>query len=67
MKGICRANDTITVTGASTERIRSDPWTDHQEIRISSANVDQIAAMASRIGPLIGQGVPITIQEPACT
>lgn len=133
VKGIRRANDTITVTGASTERIRSDhadwslevsqsgpsqqasyaglqpaletttafllkagiqpaemergavkterqdvrdprtgelrstSWTSRQEIRISNADVDRIAAIASRIGQLIGQGVPLTIQEPAYT
>jgi hypothetical protein len=133
VKGIRRANDTITVTGASTERIRSDhadwtlevsqsgssqaasyaglqpaletttsflrdagikpeelqsgsvktekqeirdprsgdlrstSWTSRQEIRISSADVDRIAAIASRIGQLIGQGVPLTINEPAYT
>jgi hypothetical protein len=133
VKGIRRANDTITVTGASTERIRSDhadwslevsqrgpsqqasyaglqpaletttaflltagiqpaemergavkterqdvrdprtgelrstSWTSRQEIRISNADVERIAAIASRIGQLIGQGVPLTIQEPAYT
>ncbi len=132
-EGIRRANDTITVTGASTERIRSDhadwtvelsqsgpsqqasyggllpalattraflekegiqpqamqsgavkterqevrdprtgelrstSWTSRQEIRISSPEVDRIAAIASRIGQLIGQGVPLTINEPAYT
>ncbi len=133
VKGIRKANDTITVTGASTERIRGDhadwtvevsqsgpsqeasyaglqpalettltflrqaglppaaiqtgsvrtekqeirdprsgelrntTWTTRQEIRISSADVDRIAALASRIGVLIGQGVPLTINEPAYT
>ena len=133
VKGIRRANDTITVTGASTERIRSDhadwtlevsqngssqeasyaglqpalettttflrnagikpeelqsgsvktekqevrdprngelrstSWTTRQEIRISSPDVERIAAIASRIGQLIGQGVPLTINEPAYT
>ncbi|MBM5817596.1 MAG: DUF541 domain-containing protein [Cyanobacteria bacterium K_Offshore_surface_m2_239] len=133
VKGFRRANDTITVTGASTERIRSDhadwtlevshggssqeasyvglqpaletthtflrqaglppaaiqtgavrtekqeirdprpselrgtSWTTRQELRISSADVDRIAASASRIGALIGRGVPLTINEPAYT
>jgi len=127
VKGIRKANDTITVTGASTERIRSDhvdwtvevsqsgpsqqasyaglqpaletttfflrnagikpeemqsgsvksekqenrdprngelrstSWTSRQEIRISSPDVDRIAAIAARSGELIGQGVPLTI------
>jgi len=133
VKGIRKANDTITVTGASTERIRSDhvdwtvevsqsgpsqqasyaglqpaletttsflrnagikpeemqsgsvksekqenrdprngelrstSWTSRQEIRISSPDVDRIAAIAARSGELIGQGVPLTINEPAYT
>jgi hypothetical protein len=133
VKGLRKANDTITVTGASTERIRSDhadwtvevsqsgasqqaayaglqpalettltflraagikpeelqsgsvktdrqevrdprtgelrstSWTSRQEIRISSAEVDRIAAIAGRSGELIGQGVPLTINEPAYT
>jgi hypothetical protein len=133
VQGIRKANDTITVTGASTERIRSDhadwtvevsqsgssqqasyaglqpalqrtlaflrktgikpeelqtgsvksekqenrdprsgelrstSWTTRQEIRISSADVDRIAAVAARIGELIGEGVPLTINEPAYT
>jgi hypothetical protein len=133
VQGIRKANDTITVTGASTERIRSDhadwsvevsqsgdsqqasyaglqpavqqtlaflkaqgikaeelqsgsvktdrqenrdprtgelrsvSWTTRQEIRISSGDVDRIAAVATRIGDLIGQGVPLTINEPAYT
>ena len=133
VQGIRKANDTITVTGASTERIRSDhadwsvevsqsgssqqasyaglqpavqqtlaflraqgikqgeletgsvktekqenrdprsgelrstSWTTRQEIRISSTDVDRIAGVATRIGELIGQGVPLTINEPAYT
>lgn len=133
VQGIRKANDTITVTGASTERIRSDhadwsvelsqsgssqqasyaglpaavektmaflraegikpdemetgavksekqenrdprsgelrstSWTTRQEIRISSGDVDRIATVAMRIGELIGQGVPLTINEPAFT
>ena len=133
VKGIRKANDTISVTGASTERIRSDhadwtvevsqsgpsqqasytglqpaientsaflriagikpeemqsgsvksekqenrdprsgelrstSWTSRQEIRISSPDVDRIAAIAARSSELIGQGVPLTINEPAYT
>jgi hypothetical protein len=133
VQGIRKATDTITVTGASTERIRSDhadwtvvvrqsgasqqasyaglqpalqstlaflrkagikpdelqtgsvqtekeenrdprtgelrstSWTTRQEIRISSPDVDRIAAVAGRVGELIGQGVPLTINEPAYT
>lgn len=133
VSGIRKANDTITVTGASTERIRSDhadwtvevsqsgasqqssyaglqpavqqtiaflkaegikadelesgavksekqeirdprsgelrgvSWTTTQEVRVSSPDVDRIAAVATRIGVLIGQGVPLTINQPAFT
>ncbi|MFZ0409311.1 MAG: SIMPL domain-containing protein [Cyanobium sp.] len=133
VKGIRRANDTITVTGASTERIRSDhvdwsvsvaasgpsqqasyqalqplvsqtvafleaqgipsdqiqreavrsdredqrdprsnelrstTWTSRQEIRVSSADVDKVRAVAAAAGELIGQGVPLTINPPAFT
>lgn len=131
--GIRRANDTITVTGASTERITSDhadwmvqvsavgpsqqasyqslqpavqqtlaflrsegiqpaaisldavraeltevrdprtgelrssSWTSRQPIRISSSDVGRINAVAGRIGNLIAQGVPLTIEAPAYT
>ena len=133
VKGIRTANDTITVTGASTERISSDAvnwtvdvaqsgpsqqtsyqglqpavartlaflkaqgipdgaveldavrsdredvrdprsgelratiWTSRQAIRIQSTDVHRIDAVAGRIGTLIGQGVPLTINPPAFT
>ena len=133
VKGIRNANDTITVTGASTERITSDyvdwsvdvsqsgptqkasylglqpavdttvaflkaqgipadeitlkavkserydqrdprsgalqsiSWTSTQTIQIGSWNVNQIATISRRIGKLIGDGVPLTINPPAYT
>ena len=133
VKGIRTANDTITVTGASTERItadyvdwsvevshsgatqqasyqglqpavektvaflkaqgiepkemeldsvksekeevrdprsgelRSTIWTTKQAILISSWNVHRIDAISGRIGQLIGQGIPLTINAPAYT
>jgi len=133
VKGIRNANDTITVTGASTERITSDyvdwsvevtqtgatqqasyqglqpavertvaflkaqgieademeldsvksekedvrdprtgelrstTWTTKQAILIGSWNVDKIYQVSGKIGQLIGQGVPLTINEPAYT
>lgn len=133
VKGIRNANDTITVTGASTERIQADyvdwsvevfqngpsqqasyrglqpavartvaflksqgiapaelrldaiksdkeevrdprtgetrstTWTTRQAILIGSWNVTKIAAVADRIGQLIGEGVPLTIHAPAYT
>ena len=133
VKGIRNANDTITVTGASTERITSDYvdwsvevtqsgptqqasyqglqpavektvaflkaqgiqsdemeldsvksekeivrdprtgqlrstiWTTKQAILIGSWDVDRIYRITGQIGELIGQGVPLTINEPAYT
>mgnify|MGYP006287660375 FL=1 len=133
VKGLRRANDTITVTGASTERITSDyvdwsvevtqsgatqqasyqglqpavektvaflkaqgiepdemeidtvksekedvrdprtgelrstTWSSKQAILIGSWDVDKIRKVSGRIGQLIGQGVPLTINEPAYT
>jgi hypothetical protein len=133
VKGIRNANDTITVTGASTERITSDYvdwsvevsqsgpsqqgsyqglqpaiertvaflkaqgikpdemeldsvksekedvrdprtgelratiWTTRQAILIGSWEVDKIDKISGQIGQLIGQGVPLTINEPAYT
>ena len=133
VKGIRNANDTITVTGASTERIKSDyvdwsldvansgasqqasyqglqpsigqtlaflkaqgvkpteielaavraykdevrdprtgelrstNWTTRQTIHIGSWDVAKIQAISGAIGALVGQGVPLTINEPAYT
>lgn len=133
VKGIRTANDTITVTGASTERISSDyvdwsvvvsqggpsqqvsyqglqpavettiaflkaqgitadeleldavksekedvrdprtgelrssVWTTRQAILIGSWEVNKIDKISGQIGQLIGQGVPLTIHEPAYT
>ncbi len=133
VKGIRNANDTITVTGASTERIRSDyvdwsvlvshsgpsqqaayqglqpsvqktvaflraqgiaadeleldavksekeevrdprsgelrstVWTTRQAVLIGSWDVAKIQRISGRIGALVGQGIPLTINEPAFT
>lgn len=133
VKGLRRGNDTITVTGASTERISSDfvdwtvevsqsaptlqasyqllqpevertiaflqqqgidaeaigrnpvksersevrdsrtgalqstTFTTRQQIRVSSPEVEKVAAVAQQIGALVGQGVPLTINDPAFT
>ena len=133
VKGLRRGNDTITVTGASTERITSDfvdwtvevsqsaptleasyqqlqpevertvaflqqqgipaeairsnpvksersevrdsrtgalqstTFTTRQQIRVSSPDVEKVAAVAQQIGVLVGQGVPLTINDPAFT
>ncbi|MFM7634861.1 MAG: SIMPL domain-containing protein [Cyanobacteriota bacterium] len=133
VKGLRSANDTITVTGSSTERITSDfadwtvvvsvaaasqqqayralqpavqttvtflrgqgipsgaielanvkseqqqvrdprtgdlrsvTWSSSQAVKVSSPNVRRVQAVAGAIGSLIGQGVPLTINEPAYT
>ena len=133
VKGLRTAKDTITVTGASTERIRSDSadwsvvvsqggdsqqqsygalqplvqqtrafllahglqaeelqlgslssdkeeirdprtgelrqtrWTSRQTLVISSADVDKVNRLAGEIPALIGEGVPLVINEPAYT
>lgn len=133
VKGIRQANDTITVTGASTERITSDygnwsvevsqggpsqqlsyqglqplvektvaflrsqgikademelgsvktekidvqdprtgelrstTWTSKQSVLIGSWDVNKIRKISGQISSLIGQGVPLTINEPAYT
>lgn len=133
VKGLRKANDTITVTGASTERIRSDYvdwsvevsqsgtsqqasyqglqptvkrtvaflkaqgitademelaavkaekedvrdprtgelrstiWTSRQPILIGSWDVNKVNRIAGQIGQLIGEGVPLTIHDPAYT
>jgi hypothetical protein len=133
VKGLRRGSDTITVTGASTERIRSDHvdwtvevsqtgpsqpaaysglqpsvartvaflnaqgigadeleldavksekedvrdprtgelrstiWTTRQPILIRSDAVEKIRTVSGRIGQLVGQGVPLTINRPAYT
>ena len=133
VKGIRQANDTITVTGASTERIvsdyvnwsvevsqsgpsqqlsyqglqplldktvaflrgqginadelelgsvktertdvqdprtgelRSTTWTSKQAVLIGSWDVNKIRKISGQISSLIGQGVPITINDPAYT
>ena len=133
VKGLRKANDTITVTGASTERISSDyvdwsvvviqtgssqqssyqklqpavqktvaflktqgididemeldsvktekeevrdprtgelrstTWTSKQAILIGSWNVEKIERISGRIDQLIGEGIPLTINQPAYT
>jgi hypothetical protein len=133
IKGFRKANDSITVTGASTERIRSDAvdwtlevrqsgttqivsygglqpavattvaflkaqgltdaeiqlgsvksekeevrdpssgvlrstvWTSQQPILVASSRVDTVAQVARAVSGLIGQGVPLTINDPAYT
>jgi uncharacterized protein len=133
VKGFRKANDSITVTGASTERIRSDAvdwtlevsqsgptqiasygglqpavattvaflkaqgladkeillgavksekeevrdpstgvlrstvWTTRQPVLVASSRVETVAQVARVVSALIGQGVPLTINDPAYT
>lgn len=133
IKGFRKANDSITVTGASTERIRSDAvdwslevrqggssqedsykallpavasttaflraqglteaevqlgavrsdrddvrdprtgelrssiWTSRQPILVTSARVEKVAQVAGAVAQLLGEGVPLTINDPAYT
>ena len=50
-----------------TGELRSTNWLTKQSILIGSWNVDRIYKISGRIGQLIGQGVPLTINEPAYT
>jgi len=50
-----------------TGELRSTVWTTKQAILIGSWEVDKIYKIAGQIGQLIGQGVPLTINEPAYT
>jgi len=45
--------------------LRSTTWTTRQAILIGSWNVDKIYKISGQIGQLIGQGVPLTINERA--
>lgn len=50
-----------------TGELRSSSWTSRQPIRISSGDVGRINTVTGRIGTLIAQGVPLTIEAPAYT
>ena len=50
-----------------TGELRSTNWLTKQSILIGSWNVDRIYKISGRVGQLIGQGVPLTINEPAYT
>jgi len=50
-----------------TGELRSVSWSSSQAVKVSSADVRKLQAVAGAIGELIGQGVPLTINEPAFT
>ncbi|NDG75503.1 MAG: DUF541 domain-containing protein, partial [Synechococcaceae bacterium WB8_1B_136] len=60
-------SDKQEVRDPRTGELRSTTWTTKQAILIGSWNVDKIAKISGQIGQLIGQGVPLTINEPAYT
>lgn len=45
----------------------STTWTTKQSILISSPDVDKVRYVSGRIGQLVGEGVPLTINPPAYT
>jgi len=47
--------------------LRSTVWTTRQAVLIGSWDVAKIQRISGRIGALIGQGIPLTINEPAFT
>ena len=50
-----------------TGELRSTSWSASQTVKVSSSDVAKVQAVAAAIASLIGQGVPLTIQEPAYT
>ncbi|MBM5800399.1 MAG: SIMPL domain-containing protein [Cyanobacteria bacterium K_DeepCast_35m_m2_023] len=60
-------SDKEDVRDPSTGALRSTTWTSRQAIRIGSSEVNLVNAVSGRIGELIGQGVPLTINQPAYT
>lgn len=60
-------SDKEEVRDPRTGELRSTTWTSKQAILIGSWNVDKVERISSRIDQLIGEGVPLTINEPAYT
>lgn len=50
-----------------TGELRSVTWSSTQTVKVSSPNVRKVQTVAGAIAELIGQGVPLTINEPAYT
>ena len=55
------------VRDSRTGALQSTTFTTRQQIRVSSPDVEKVAAVAQQIGALVGQGVPLTINDPAFT
>lgn len=45
----------------------STNWTTNQSIAIRSPDVDKVRNVSGRIGQLVGEGVPLTVNPPAYT
>ncbi|QPN55807.1 SIMPL domain-containing protein [Synechococcus sp. CBW1107] len=60
-------SDKSEVRDSRTGELQSTTFTTRQQIRISSPEVEKVAAVAQQIGELVGQGVPLTINDPAYT
>lgn len=55
------------VRDPSSGELRSTTWTSTQAVLIGSLDVQKIHRISGRIGELIGQGLPLTINPPAFT
>ncbi|MCP9848606.1 SIMPL domain-containing protein [Cyanobium sp. Morenito 9A2] len=55
------------VRDPSTGMLRSSVWTSRQPIVVSSARVELVSQVARDAARLIGEGVPLTINDPAYT
>ncbi|MFQ6538216.1 MULTISPECIES: SIMPL domain-containing protein [Aphanothece] len=60
-------SDKSDVRDSRTGALQSTTFTTRQPIRISSPDVAKVAAVARQIGALVGEGVPLTINDPAYT
>ncbi|WP_255006447.1 SIMPL domain-containing protein [Cyanobium sp. ATX 6F1] len=60
-------SDRDDVRDPRTGELRSSVWTSRQPIQVASARVEKVAQVARAAAQLIGEGVPLTINDPAYT
>ncbi len=60
-------SDREDVRDPRTGELRSSLWTSRQPILVASARVEKVAQVARAVAQLIGEGVPLTINDPAYT
>lgn len=60
-------SDRDDVRDPRTGELRSSVWTSRQPILVASARVEKVAQVARAVAQLIGEGVPLTINDPAYT